>query len=149
MGDPRLDGCHLNTVRRGRYAAAVDELLDARGLTTAAADPLLRPPSFPRPTVRREPPPPGGTYTLVSLTSGRRHQLRVGVNTLGRYQTNDLVLGPVYVSRRHCAVLVHAAGGCEVHDTASRNGTRVNRRRVDRADLLPGDVLELCDQRFL
>src|SRR5262249_48969624 len=39
--------------------------------------------------------------------------------------------------------------GCEVYDTASRNGTRVNRRRVGRADLLPGDVLALCDHRFL
>lgn len=33
-------------------------------------------------------------------------------------------------------------------DTASRNGTFVNGRRVSRADLHPGDVLALTDQRF-
>ena len=38
-------------------------------------------------------------------------------------------------------VLVHATGGCEVYDTASVNGTWVNRRRVDRAELFPGDLL--------
>jgi pSer/pThr/pTyr-binding forkhead associated (FHA) protein len=59
------------------------------------------------------------------------------------------VLAPIHVSRRHCVVLVHASGGCEVYDTASRNDTRVNGRRVSRADLLPGDVLALCDQKFL
>ena len=80
------------------------------------------------------------------LMGGR---LRVGINTIGRFAENDVVLTPNHVSRRHCIVLVHATGGCEVYDTASRNGTWVNRARVGRVDLLPGDVLGLCDQRFL
>jgi pSer/pThr/pTyr-binding forkhead associated (FHA) protein len=74
--------------------------------------------------------------------------LRTGVNALGRYPENDIVLAPNHVSRRHCLVVVHVTGGCEVADTASRNGTFVNGRQVSRADLHPGDVLALTDQRF-
>jgi pSer/pThr/pTyr-binding forkhead associated (FHA) protein len=69
----------------------------------------------------------------------------VGINTIGRFPENDVVLTAHIVSRRHCIVVVHATGGCEVYDTASRNGTWVNRRRVGRVDLLPGDVLIVCD----
>ena len=75
--------------------------------------------------------------------------MRVGVNALGRTADNDLILDPNHVSRRHCLVLVQATGGCEVSNTASRNGTTVNGRRVGRADLAPGDVLSLTDQRFI
>jgi pSer/pThr/pTyr-binding forkhead associated (FHA) protein len=85
----------------------------------------------------------------MSLPDGRAHRLRVGVNALGRFRENDLVLTPNHVSRRHCLILVHATGGCEMSDTASRNGTWVNRRRVARADLFPGDLLALCDQHFV
>jgi len=149
MSDPRLGGAHLNTTRCFRYNAAVDELLDARGPATADVDPLIRRPvarSWPRHT---QPVPAGGTYTLVSLADGRRHRLRIGVNALGRFRENDLVFTPNHISRRHCLVLVHATGACEVSDTASRNGTFVNRVRVTRADLFPGDLLAVCDQRFL
>jgi hypothetical protein len=149
MSDPRLNGSHLDVARHERYDAAVDEFLDERGPLTAEADLLVRRPYGPKAPARREAPPPGGTYTLVSLADGRWHRLRVGINALGRYPENDLVLAPRHVSRRHCVVLVHATGGCEVYDTASRNGTYVNRRRVAQADLLPGDVLMLSDQKFL
>jgi hypothetical protein len=149
VDDPRLGGGHLETVRWERYDAAVGELLDARGPATADADELIRrPPARHRPAAP-SPLPPGGAYVLVSLADGRRHPLRVGVNAVGRFPENDLVLAPNHVSRRHCLVLVHATGGCEVSDTASRNGTCVNGRRVTRADLSPGDLLQVSDQRFV
>jgi hypothetical protein len=158
MSDPRLNGDHLGLTRHEQYDAAVDDLLDARGPDTADADPLARlpaadpmasPSAVPSVPVRPEAPPPGGTYTLLSLGDGRRYPLRVGINALGRFTENDLVLHRHAISRRHCVVLVHATGGCEVHDTASRNGTFVNGRRVTQRILLPGDVLQLCDLRFL
>jgi FHA domain len=150
MSDPRLNGSHLDVARHDQYDATVDELLDDRGPLTGAADLLARPPSAPRSPVRRQGPSAGGTYTLVAFGDGRRHPLRVGINAIGRFPENDLVLTPNHISRRHCVVLVHATGGCEVYDTASRNGTWVNRERVvGRAELLPGDVLRLCDQKFL
>jgi hypothetical protein len=149
LGDPRLHGGHLDAARHEQYDAAVGELLDGRGPATALFDPLARPPASPRRPRGRGSPPPGGAHALVRLADGRSHALRVGVNALGRYPQNDLVLAPICVSRRHCVVLVHASGGCEVYDTASRNGTWVNGRRVGRADLLPGDVLTLAGQQLL
>jgi pSer/pThr/pTyr-binding forkhead associated (FHA) protein len=149
MLDPRLSGSHLDVARHDQYDAAIDEMVDARGPSTSAADPLVRLSALPTAPVRRESPPPGGRYTLVSLADGRRHPLRVGMNAVGRYPENDLVLEPLVVSRRHCVVLVHASGGCEVYDTASTNGTWVNQRRVGRVDLLPGDVLILPAHQFL
>jgi hypothetical protein len=150
MSDPRLDGRHLDVARLDQYDATVNELLDDRGPLTADADLLARPPALPLPPVRRDGPPPGGTYTLVGPGDGRRYTLRVGINAIGRFRENDLVLTPNTISRRHCVVLVHATGGCEVYDTASRNGTWVNRTRVvGRASLLPGDVLWLCSFSFL
>jgi pSer/pThr/pTyr-binding forkhead associated (FHA) protein len=148
MGDPRLNGSHLSVARHDQYDAAVDEMLDDRGPLTVGADPLPRPPSVPRPPTRRGS-PAGGTYALVSLADGRRHPLRVGINTVGRFPENDVVLEPKCVSRRHCVIVVHATGGCEVYDTASRNGTWVNRRRAGRSDLLPGDELMLAGHKFL
>lgn len=149
MDDPRLNGSHLSVARHDQYDAALDEMLDDRGPITAAADPLARLPALPRRSVLRQAPPPGGTYTLVSLVDGRRHPLRVGINAVGRFLENDLVLQGNGVSRRHCVILVHATGGCEVFDTASRNGTWVNRRRVGRVPFLPGDELILANHTFL
>jgi hypothetical protein len=149
MGDPRLNGSHLCMARHDQYDAAVDEMLDDRGPVTAAADPLARLPKTSKALVRRGSLPPGGSYTLVSLADGRRHSLRVGINTVGRFSENDVVLAPLCVSRRHCVVLVHATAGCEVYDTASRWGTWVNRCRIGQVILVPGDVLMVSNQKFL
>ena len=149
MSDPRLDGSHLGATRHELYDAAVDELLDGRGPVTADADPLARPPKSHRAPCGWQSPRPGGTYTLVNLADGRRYPLRVGINTIGRFAENDIVLDVRCVSRRHCAIVVHATGGCEVYDTASRNHTLVNRQAVDRGPILPGDVLYLAGQQFL
>jgi pSer/pThr/pTyr-binding forkhead associated (FHA) protein len=149
MGDPRLNGSHLDTSRHDQYDASVNEMLDGRGPATADADPLARSPKGLNAPIRREALPPEGTYTLVSLTDGRRHLLRVGINTVGRFPENNVVLEPNSISRRHCVVLVHATGACEVYDTASRNGTWVNNYRTGRVSLLPGDVLMISNQKYV
>jgi hypothetical protein len=149
MSEPRLNGSHLGATRHELYDAVVEKLLDDRGPVTAEADPLARPPRTPRALCRWQSLPPGGTYTLVNLADGRRYPLRVGINTVGRFAENDIVLDVRCVSRRHCAIVVHATGGCEVYDTASRNHTLVNGQVVGRRALLPGDVVYLVGQRFL
>jgi len=149
MRDRRLNGSHLGVSRHDLYYAAVAELLDDRGSVTASADPLAPLPTVPRPPCPRPSPPAGGTYTLVHLGDGRRYPLRVGINTLGRYPSNDIVLNALSASRRHCVLLVHATGGCEVYDTASRNHTRVNHRVINHEPLFPGDLLHLTVDHFL
>jgi pSer/pThr/pTyr-binding forkhead associated (FHA) protein len=67
---------------------------------------------------------------------------RIGVTHIGRGLVADLRLDDCSVSRRH-AILVHRYAGVRVLDDRSSNGTFVNGRRVEQADLRDGDVLML------
>jgi pSer/pThr/pTyr-binding forkhead associated (FHA) protein len=59
---------------------------------------------------------------------------------------NDVVLKDASVSRRHCAIVVHATRGCELHDTASKNGTYLNGKRIGGPTrLINGDQIRLCE----
>lgn len=88
--------------------------------------------------------------TVADTQAGRTFRLKVGLNTVGRLPSNDIVFEDVYVSRRHCVFLVHAWGGCDLHDTASRNGTFVNGRRVcEPVRLTSGDRLQLPGKDLL
>jgi hypothetical protein len=78
------------------------------------------------------------------------YPLKVGVNTVGRSDDNDVVVADNYVSRRHCAILVHATSGCELHDIASKNGTFINGARLScPTHLNPGDEIRMCGQHFI
>jgi FHA domain len=61
---------------------------------------------------------------------------------IGRGHAADLRLDESSVSRRH-AILVPRPNGARVLDDRSSNGTYVNGRRVQQADLANGDVLVL------
>jgi pSer/pThr/pTyr-binding forkhead associated (FHA) protein len=61
--------------------------------------------------------------------------------TLGRAVRTDFVVEAPLVSRVHCRLQVTADGQLAVEDLGSTNGTFVNGRRIDRALLVPGDVL--------
>lgn len=75
--------------------------------------------------------------------------LHVGLNSIGRLPDNDVVLADASVSRRHCAIVVHSDLSCEIHDTASKNGTLVNGRRIAAMQRLGnGDVIDVCDHRL-
>jgi pSer/pThr/pTyr-binding forkhead associated (FHA) protein len=143
MSDPRLDSAHLGQTRCDRYRAARGRLLEARGpLTQDAEEGDARDPDA-------LPENSGAVFVLSSLDDGRRYRLHVGLNAVGRLLENDIVVDGRRVSRRHCVLLVHATGGCEIHDTESRNGTFVNRQKVARAWLVPGDILLLGGRQFL
>jgi pSer/pThr/pTyr-binding forkhead associated (FHA) protein len=78
------------------------------------------------------------------------HNLKTGLNTIGRLPDNDIAVADSSVSRRHCAIIVHTVKGCEVYDTASKNGTFVNGQRISGLTLLKsGDKIKLCDRQFL
>lgn len=61
---------------------------------------------------------------------------------IGRGLSADLHLDESSVSRRH-AILVPRPGGARILDDRSANGTFVNGRRVQQADLADGDVIVL------
>jgi ABC transport system ATP-binding/permease protein len=65
--------------------------------------------------------------------------------TIGRDPRNDLVLDDPRVSRRH-ALLRRVGDSFRIEDLGSTNGSFLNGRRVDRADLREGDHLQLGGQ---
>jgi serine phosphatase RsbU (regulator of sigma subunit) len=81
---------------------------------------------------------------LSYIDSNGRHTvvLRDDSTTLGRLPGQDLVLSDPLVSRRH-AVIVRENGSWIVVDQNSTHGTFLNGTRVERAQLRPGDELQL------
>jgi pSer/pThr/pTyr-binding forkhead associated (FHA) protein len=64
------------------------------------------------------------------------------IKTVGRATRADFILDAALVSRLHCR-LEAGEESLEVIDLASRNGTYVNDKRVDRARLTSGDRLRI------
>jgi pSer/pThr/pTyr-binding forkhead associated (FHA) protein len=154
MADPRLNSVHLEPGRRADYRRAREELLRARGLNTLAvevdADPVEAPGANPHTIIQQEGdrPPLGLNYWLVD--NEYIYPLKVGINTVGRSPDNDVVVQDGYISRRHCAILIHSQSSCELHDTASKNGTYINGKRIDGPTRLKsGDEIRICDQRLV
>lgn len=151
MNDPRLNSVHLDLdPRRQVYREAREQLLAARGWMTLALEkvndlandsdvwPALVP-------IRPDQFLPSTKFLLIEPPSRRTYALRPGLNTIGRLPNNDIVLEEREISRRHCVVLVHTGGQCELHDTASRNGTLVNGKLIDQpARLRRGDQIMVC-----
>jgi hypothetical protein len=67
--------------------------------------------------------------------------------TIGRSPDCGVFLDDVTVSRRH-AVLVERDGRYAIEDQGSLNGTFVNRKRVETADLDDGDEIQIGKYRL-
>ena len=67
--------------------------------------------------------------------------------TIGRSPDCEIFLDDVTVSRRH-AVLVRGDGSFLIEDLGSLNGTYVNRRRIDTAELSDGDEVQIGKYRL-
>jgi hypothetical protein len=150
MADPRLNSLHLEAPRRQEYRRAREILLNARGSQTICAE---------RPEDSRV-----FNHTVIQNVKGASenelecwladqefiYPLKVGVNTLGRSNENDVVVEDPYASRRHCALLVHVNESCELHDTASKNGTYLNGKRLaGPTSLKSGDEIRISNQEFV
>jgi pSer/pThr/pTyr-binding forkhead associated (FHA) protein len=69
-------------------------------------------------------------------------RLTVGsVKTIGRAIRADFVVEAALVSRVHCRLSARKDGRLEVQDLESTNGTFVNGKKIDRAELNDGDEL--------
>src|SRR5262245_17105112 len=151
MADPRLSSVPLDASHtKQEFRRAREGLLDARGTATLAAERLEVPGDNPK-TFLHDPEQParaGSPFLLLDKHSA--HPLRVGLNTIGRLPDNDVVVSDAYVSRRHCAILVHAEDSCELHDVASKNGTFLNGSRLTQPQPLRlGDEIRMCDRQFI
>ena len=150
MADPRLNSGHFDdSRRRHRYRQARQDVLAARGVLTLTAEQLGNwvgeaddwPSLLP---IRPDQVIPGVKYYLVDFQERCTFPIKTGINTLGRLTSNNIVMEDLWISRRHCVLLAHARGGCELHDTASLNGTFVNGERVRKpVRLASGDWVQV------
>jgi pSer/pThr/pTyr-binding forkhead associated (FHA) protein len=154
MAESRLNSIHLDPNRRNEFRLAREALLGARGNQTQAverreAEVWLS--GGPNQTAVQEAnlrPAAGAKFVLMDRDYV--YPLKVGLNTIGRMPDNDVVLQDPYVSRRHCAILVHAGMSCEVHDIASKNGTFVNGRKIAGPTALnSGDEIRMCGKQLV
>jgi len=61
-----------------------------------------------------------------------------------------VVVADAFVSRRHCAIVVHAGASCELHDVASKNGTYLNGKKISGpTPLRTGDEIRMCDKNLV
>ena len=152
MSDPRFLSVHLEGLpRRDAFRAARERLQDGCGMQTLAGD-LAFLDASPSPRDLD-----GQTATLI-VPSGMfwvqdgesLHPLIAGVNSVGRLPDNSVVIRDECVSRRHCAIVIHRNGNCEIHDVASKNGTLVNGHKINGPTRLkPGDRITLCNRQLV
>ncbi len=154
MVDPRLNSIHLEAQpRRQDFRRAREKLLGARGQQTLAAEQgkaypgnLAQPPTLIRTNEAAAP----SSVKFLLVDKDYIYPLKVGLNTIGRMPDNDVVIQDACISRRHCAILVHAADGCELHDVASKNGTFINGQRLTGPTRLSsGDEICMCNRQFI
>jgi hypothetical protein len=152
MPDWRLQSGHLGPTRREHYRHCREGALAARGWLTLCFEQVERwtgestdqPSGLP---IRPAQWLPGVSLALLEQQTGAWYPLKTGLNTIGRFPENDIVFEEIYVSRRHCVILVHVRGNCELHDTASMNGTFVNGERVHMPlSLARGDQIRICNR---
>jgi hypothetical protein len=149
MADPRLNSLHLDPSRRQDYRRARDVLLQSRGSETICAERQHEESAANNTLIREGTAPPAG---LQCWLTDREYiyPLKIGLNTLGRSADNDVVVEDLYVSRRHCAVLMHHDHSCELQDTASKNGTYINGSKISGPTALkPGDTIRICNREYV
>jgi pSer/pThr/pTyr-binding forkhead associated (FHA) protein len=150
MSDPRLCSIHLEALpRRQDYRRVREQLLSACGQQTLAIDQAQLA------ALRSGKPPLDDPHSSTTnkfwlVDRDGVYPLKTGLNTIGRMPDNDVAVLDGSISRRHCAIVVHATRGCELYDTASKNGTFLNGQRVNAPTAIrPGDQIRLCDRQFV
>jgi len=94
--------------------------------------------------------PEGSALLLVMRgpNAGSRFRLDGGLTTAGRHPDSHIFLDDVTVSRRH-AEFYRQGAFYTVRDVGSLNGTYVNRERIEEAELIGGDEVQIGKFRLL
>src|SRR5262245_26257891 len=152
MTDARFQSVYLEGLpRREEFRAARDRLNAACGNYTLAGDLNMLAPGAaePLPDDVTQTAPPGIAQSYWLQDGDKLHPLSIGVNSVGRLPDNTVILKDEHVSRRHCPIVVHRDGRCEVHDIASKNGTVLNGTKIaGPTRLKPGDTIVLCTKKL-
>lgn len=156
MFDARLNSVHLESMRREEFRAARDEVLSSRGEQTLAGEQraAVEVAAGAQNTAIQNLPEnaavAGALAGYVLMDHEFIYPLKVGLNTVGRMPDNDVVVQDAYVSRRHCAVVIHTNDRCELHDVASKNGTYLNGHKIaGPTRLYSGDQIRMCNRNLV
>jgi hypothetical protein len=90
--------------------------------------------------------PPGVGLLVVRQgpNAGSSYRLEAPVTAIGRHPDSEIFLDDITVSRRHVVVERDGGdGGYTLRDVGSLNGTYVNRKRVDEAQLRDRDEVQI------
>jgi serine/threonine protein kinase len=87
------------------------------------------------------------SVVLVSQQSGEQIRLFSAATVIGRASECDLIVRAKEVSKRHCRIQLEGDQAV-VEDLGSANGTLVNGRMVQRAQLEDGDQLDIAGHVF-
>ncbi len=79
--------------------------------------------------------------------AGSSYRLEEPVTAIGRHPDSEIFLDDITVSRRH-VVVERDGDGYTLRDVGSLNGTYVNRKRVDEAQLRYGDEVQIGRYRL-
>ncbi|MEM9166065.1 MAG: ATPase, T2SS/T4P/T4SS family [Planctomycetota bacterium] len=91
------------------------------------------------------------TVARLKPMTGRGRPITLGHDpvTIGRHPDNTLRLKDDRASRFHCVIEPADAGGYRVRDLGSRNGTKLNKKRITEKLIESGDVLRVGSQEFV
>jgi pSer/pThr/pTyr-binding forkhead associated (FHA) protein len=93
----------------------------------------------------------GGPALVVRSGGGRSGEtfpLEGDRITVGRSPDCEIFLDDVTVSRKHAAITKNDGGGFTIEDEGSLNGTFVNKKRVEGAQLEDGDEIQIGKYRL-
>lgn len=151
-----MNSVHLDVSRRDAFRRAREQLLQATGSETVfisgkSVDEQMQQLQG---GVRHQTTPTKDSdenlLPFVQVKNERCVPLRIGHNTIGRLPDNDIVGNDAFMSRRHCAILVHTNRLCELHDLASKNGTYLNGLRIKSPTRLKsGDEIQIGEFRMI
>jgi pSer/pThr/pTyr-binding forkhead associated (FHA) protein len=89
-------------------------------------------------------------YLKLKLPGGGEQEFEVSKSeiSVGRGQTNDIVIQDAKMSRAHARFEFNDRGEVTVLDAGSTNGLRVNGNKVEEAVIQPGDVIQMGESQI-
>ena len=82
-------------------------------------------------------------WAILRLPDGKGLPVTHWENIIGSHPKSDLVLSLPTISRNHAVLTRYDDGSWTITDADSKNGVRVNGRRVNICALEPGDIIDL------